>query len=76
MEGATPLPPPIDGEFSPRVDRGLEPPQPQPVALVPEPQPALLPEPPPTVPEPPPLRRAAGEDGRKMGDCSDVTGLS
>ena len=55
MEGAAPLPPPIDGEFSPRVDRGLETPQPQPVALVPEPQP-VLPEPPPTVPEPPPLQ--------------------
>ena len=48
MEGAAPLPPPIDGEFTPRVDRGLE--TPQPVALVPEPQPVLrapLPEPPP-----------------------------
>ena len=55
MEGAAPIPPPIDGEFSPRVDRGLETPQPQPVALVPEPQP-VLPEPPPTVPEPPTLQ--------------------
>ena len=53
MEGAAPLPPPIDGEFTPRVDRGLD--TPQPVALVPEPQP-VLPEPPPTVPEPPPLQ--------------------
>ena len=53
MEGAAPLPPPIDGEFTPRVDRGLE--TPQPVALVPEPQP-VLPEPPPLVPEPPPLQ--------------------
>ena len=59
MEGAAPLPPPIDGEFTPRVDRGLE--TPQPVALVPEPQPdapraAALPETLPTVPEPPPLQ--------------------
>ena len=55
MEGAAPLPPPIDGEFSPRVDRGLETPQPRtPVALVSESQP-VLPEPPPSVPVPPPM---------------------
>ena len=34
MEGAAPLPPPIDGEFAPRVDRGLETPQPRRAGLV------------------------------------------
>ncbi len=66
MEVAQPLPPPIDSEFAPRVDRGLETPppvtpvpepSPEPVAFVePEvvaPPPAFVePEPAPVLPEP------------------------
>ncbi|HEU4971761.1 MAG TPA: AMP-binding protein [Gaiellaceae bacterium] len=62
MEATTPLPPPIDSEFSPRVDRGLD--VPAPVAFVPEPEPApepvvfepiqAIPEPVPFEPAPPP----------------------
>jgi acyl-coenzyme A synthetase/AMP-(fatty) acid ligase len=67
MEAVAPLPPPIDSEFTPRVDRGLD--VPPAVAPVPEPQPpteaVVVPEPvvtpepvvvpePVTVPEPEP----------------------
>jgi acyl-coenzyme A synthetase/AMP-(fatty) acid ligase len=48
MDASTPLPAPIDSEFSPRVDRGID--APQPVALVPEPEPA--PTEPTVIPEP------------------------
>jgi hypothetical protein len=68
MEEARPLPPPIDSEFSPRVDRSAD--VPPPVALVPEsppepvapevvtPPPVLVPEPEPAAPpDPEPMLR-------------------
>ncbi len=72
MEAAPPLPPPIDSEFTPRVDRGLDVPPavafapevvpvPEPIVVEPvhvEPEPVAPPDPPATAPEPEPVAAA------------------